>query len=40
MQRKFSAEENVRIVIAGLRGEDSAPELWRKEGINQNLYFR
>jgi transposase-like protein len=30
----------VRIVIAGLRGEDSIAELCRKEGINQNLYYR
>jgi transposase-like protein len=28
------------IVIAGLRGEDSVAELCRKEGINQNLYYR
>jgi len=27
-------------VIAGLRGEDSVAELCRKEGINQNLYYR
>jgi transposase-like protein len=36
----FSAEDKVRIVIAGLRGEDSVAELCRKEGINQNLYYR
>jgi transposase len=34
------AEEKARIVIAGLRGEDSVTELCRKEGINQNLYYR
>jgi transposase len=39
-QRHFSAEDKVRIVIAGLRGEDSVAELCRKEGINQNLYYR
>src|SRR6201997_1223487 len=39
-RRHFSAEEKVRIVIAGLRGEDSIAELCRKEGINQNLYYR
>jgi transposase len=38
--RQYSAEEKVRIVIAGLRGEDSVAELWRKEGINPNLYYR
>jgi hypothetical protein len=37
-RRQYSAEEKVRIVIAGLRGEDSIAGLCRKEGINQNLY--
>jgi len=36
-RRLYSAEEKVRVVIAGLRGEDSVAELCRKEGINQNL---
>ena len=40
IRRHFSAEDKVRIVIAGLRGEDSVAELCRKEGINQNLYYR
>ena len=40
VRRQFSAEEKVRIMIAGLRGEDSIAELCRKEGINQNLYYR
>jgi transposase len=39
-RRQFSAEEKIRIVIAGLRGEDSIAELRRKEGINPNLYYR
>ena len=39
-RRQYSAEEKVRIVIAGLRGEDSIAELCRKEGVNQNLYYR
>jgi transposase len=39
-RRQSSAEEKVRIVIAGLRGEESIAELCRKEGINQNLYYR
>jgi transposase len=38
--RQYSAEEKVRIVIAGLRGEDSVAELCRTEGINHNLYYR
>jgi hypothetical protein len=36
IQRK----KKMRIVIAGLRGEDSIAELCRKGGINQNLYYR
>jgi transposase len=39
-RRRFSAEEKIRIVIDGLRGEDSIAELCRREGINQNLYYR
>src|SRR5271168_2178070 len=39
-RRQYSAEEKIRIVIAGLRGEDSIAELCRTEGINQNLYYR
>ena len=39
-RRHYSAEEKIRIVLAGLRGEDSIAELCRKEGINQNLYYR
>ena len=39
-RRHFSAEEKIRIVLEGLRGEDSIAELCRKEGINQNLYYR
>src|SRR6516164_8417538 len=39
-RRHFSAEDKIRIVIADLRGEDSVAELCRKEGINQNLYYR
>ena len=39
-RRKYSAEEKIRIVLEGLRGESSIAELCRKEGINQNLYYR
>src|SRR6266849_6741148 len=39
-QRLFSAEEEIRIVLSGLRGEDSIAELCRHEGIVQNLYYR
>jgi transposase len=39
-RRHFSAEDKIRIVLAGLRGEDSIAELCRREGIVQNLYYR
>ena len=39
-RKNYSAEEKIRIVLQGLRGEDSIAELCRKEGINQNLYYR
>ena len=39
-RRKYSAEEKIRIVIEGLRGENTVAELCRREGINQNLYYK
>ena len=39
-RRKYSAEEKIRIVLEGLRGEDSIAELCRREGINPNLYYK
>ena len=39
-RRHFSAEEKIRVVLDGLRGEDSIAELCRREGIVQNLYYR
>ena len=39
-RKKYSAEEKIRIVLEGLRGEDSISELCRKEGINPNVYYR
>ncbi len=38
-RRRFSAEEKIRIVLGGLRGEDSIAELCRHEGIAQSLYY-
>ena len=38
-RKKYSAEEKIRIVIEGLRGEISIAELCRREGINANLYY-
>ena len=39
-RRKYSAEEKIRIVLEGLRGEESIAELCRREGLNQNVYYR
>ena len=39
-RKHYSAEEKIRIVLEGFRGEDSIAELCRREGIAQNLYYR
>ena len=38
-RKLYSAEEKIRIVIEGLRGESSIAELCRKEGIAQSMYY-
>jgi transposase len=38
-RRTFGAEEKIRIVLVGLRGEDSIAELCHREGLHQNLYY-
>ena len=38
-RKQRSAEEKIRIVLDGLRGEDSIAELCRREGIAQSLYY-
>src|SRR5271169_4207929 len=38
-RRQYSAEEKIRIVLEGLRGEDSIAELCRREGIAQSMYY-
>ena len=38
-RRRYSAEEKIRIVLEGLRGEASIAELCRREGISPNLYY-
>ena len=38
-RKKYSTEEKIRIVLSGLRGEDSIAELCRREGIAQSLYY-
>ena len=39
-RRRYAAQEKIRIVLQGLRGEESIAELCRREQINQNLYYR
>ena len=39
-RKKYSSEEKIRIVLDGLRGEDSISSLCRREGIPANLYYR
>ena len=39
-RKKYSAEEKIRIVLEGLRAEDSVAELCRREDINPNVYYR
>jgi transposase len=38
--RIYSAEEKIRIVIVGLRGEESVANLCRKYGINDSIYYK
>ena len=38
-RRQFSAEEKIRIVLEGLRGEDSIAELCRREGIATSMHY-
>ena len=39
-RKHHAAEEKIRIVLEGLRGEDSIAELCRREGIAQSLYYK
>jgi transposase len=39
-RRQYTAEEKIRIVMEGLQRESTIAELCRREGINQNLYYR
>ena len=38
-RRQYSAEEKIRIVLEGLRGEESISELCRREGIAASMYY-
>jgi transposase len=39
-RRRFSAEEKIRIVLEGLRGEIPVTELCRREGIQPSIYYK
>ena len=39
-RRRFSAEEKIRVVVEGLRGEIPVSELCRREGISPSIYYR
>jgi len=39
-RKHYSSEEKIRIVLDGLRGEDSIAELCRREGIAQGIYYK
>ncbi len=39
-RKRYNSEEKIRIVLEGLRGEDSIASLCRKEGLNPNTYYK
>ena len=39
-RRKFNPEEKIRIILEGLRGEDSIARICRREGIAPSLYYK
>ena len=39
-RRKITAEEKIRIVLQGIKGEDSIAEICRREGIAPSLYYK
>jgi transposase len=39
-RRKFTAEEKIRIVLEGFRGEISISEICRREGIASSVYYK
>jgi transposase len=39
-RKQYSAEEKIRIVLDGLRCEESIAELCRLEGIAQSIYYK
>jgi transposase len=39
-RKKYSAEEKIRIVLEGLRGDQAVAELCRQEGLHANIYYK
>ena len=39
-RRKFTSEERIRIILEGLKGEDSIAAICRREGIAPSLYYK
>lgn len=39
-RKKYSSEEKIRIILEGLRGDESIAEICRKAGINSNVYYK
>jgi transposase len=39
-RKRYSSEEKIRIVLGGLRSEDSIAELCRRDGISQDIYYK
>jgi len=39
-RRKFNSEEKIRIILEGLKGEDSIANICRKEGIAPSMYYK
>ena len=39
-RRVFNSEEKIRIILEGLRGEDSISEICRREGIHSSQYYK
>ena len=39
-RRKFNTEERIRIILEGLKGEDSIAAICRREGIAPSLYYK
>ena len=39
-RKQYNAEDKIRIVVEGLRGEQTIAELCRREGLSQSLYYK